>query len=106
MAESKKLYAEDGREIILKTDHLCIQFGGLKAVDDVNLEIKQGDTEELSLIERIIRIIQELFSFIAKMFGGNSSGSSGSSSSSGSSGSSSSSGSSGSSDAVYTYTGA
>ena len=43
MAESKKLYAEDGREIILKTDHLCIQFGGLKAVDDVNLEIKQGE---------------------------------------------------------------
>ena len=69
-------------------------------------KIKQGDTEELSLIEKIIRIIQELFSFIAKMFGGNSSGSSGSSSSSGSSGSSSSSGSSGSSDAVYTYTGA
>ena len=35
--------AEDGREIVLKADHLCIQFGGLKAVDDVNLEIKQGE---------------------------------------------------------------
>ena len=33
----------DNREIILKTDHLCIQFGGLKAVDDVNLEIKEGE---------------------------------------------------------------
>ena len=43
MAEAKKLYAEDGREIVLKTNHLCIQFGGLKAVDDVNLEIKKGE---------------------------------------------------------------
>ena len=43
MAEVKKLYAEDGREIVLKTNHLCIQFGGLKAVDDVNLEIKKGE---------------------------------------------------------------
>ncbi|MBR4013090.1 MAG: ABC transporter ATP-binding protein [Clostridia bacterium] len=31
------------RETVLKTDHLCIQFGGLKAVNDVNLEIKQGE---------------------------------------------------------------
>ena len=30
-------------EVILKTDHLCIQFGGLKAVDDVNLEIRKGE---------------------------------------------------------------
>ena len=43
MAEAAKLYAEDGREIVLKTSHLCIQFGGLKAVDDVNLEIKKGE---------------------------------------------------------------
>ena len=33
----------DNREIVLRTDHLCIQFGGLKAVDDVNLEIKEGE---------------------------------------------------------------
>ncbi len=37
------MYASDGREIVLKTDHLCIQFGGLKAVNDVNLEIKKGE---------------------------------------------------------------
>ena len=35
--------AEKNENIVLKTDHLCIQFGGLKAVDDVNLEIKQGE---------------------------------------------------------------
>ena len=35
--------AEDGRQIVLKTNHLCIQFGGLKAVNDVNLEIKKGE---------------------------------------------------------------
>ncbi len=43
MAEVKKIYAEDGREIVLKADHLCIQFGGLKAVDNVNIEIKKGE---------------------------------------------------------------
>ena len=43
MANVNKIFAEDGREIVLKADHLCIQFGGLKAVDDVNLEIKQGE---------------------------------------------------------------
>ncbi len=42
MSENK-FVAEDGREIVLKTDHLCIQFGGLKAVDDVNLEIRKGE---------------------------------------------------------------
>ena len=31
------------KEIVLKTNHLCIQFGGLKAVDDVNLEIRKGE---------------------------------------------------------------
>ena len=31
------------QETILKVEHLCIQFGGLKAVDDVNLEIKKGE---------------------------------------------------------------
>ncbi len=40
---NQKFIAEDGRQIVLKTDHLCIQFGGLKAVDDVNLEIKEGE---------------------------------------------------------------
>ena len=30
-------------EIVLKTEHLSIQFGGLRAVDDVNLEIKKGE---------------------------------------------------------------
>ena len=42
-AKNQKFFAEDGREIVLKTEHLCIQFGGLKAVDDVNLEIKEGE---------------------------------------------------------------
>ncbi len=43
MATEKKLFDDDGREIVLKTDHLCIQFGGLKAVNDVNLVIKKGE---------------------------------------------------------------
>ena len=30
-------------QVVLKTDHLSISFGGLKAVDDVNLEITRGD---------------------------------------------------------------
>ena len=29
-------------DLVLKTEHLSIQFGGLRAVDDVNLEIKKG----------------------------------------------------------------
>ncbi len=41
--ESKGFFDADGNEIILKTDHLCIQFGGLKAVNDVNLQIKKGE---------------------------------------------------------------
>jgi branched-chain amino acid transport system ATP-binding protein len=40
---SNKFVAADGREIALKTDHLCIQFGGLRAVDDVNIQIKKGE---------------------------------------------------------------
>ncbi len=40
---SNKIYTDDGKEIILKTNHICIQFGGLKAVDDVNLEITEGE---------------------------------------------------------------
>ena len=28
--------------LVLKTEHLSIQFGGLRAVDDVNLEIRKG----------------------------------------------------------------
>lgn len=38
-----KFIAADGREIALKTEHLCIQFGGLRAVNDVNIEIKKGE---------------------------------------------------------------
>ena len=38
-----KFIAADGRELVLKTEHLCIQFGGLRAVDDVNLEIRKGE---------------------------------------------------------------
>ena len=30
-------------DIVLKTEHLSIQFGGLRAVDDVNLEIRRGE---------------------------------------------------------------
>ena len=42
MADNKFI-ASDGREIVLKTEHLCIQFGGLRAVDDVNMEIRKGE---------------------------------------------------------------
>jgi branched-chain amino acid transport system ATP-binding protein len=38
-----KFVAADGRELVLKTEHLCIQFGGLRAVDDVNMEIRKGE---------------------------------------------------------------
>ncbi len=38
-----RFIAADGRELVLKTEHLCIQFGGLRAVDDVNLEIRKGE---------------------------------------------------------------
>lgn len=41
--QSKRIFDENGREIVLKTERLCIQFGGLKAVNDVNLEIKKGE---------------------------------------------------------------
>ena len=34
---------ETNRKSVLRTEHLCIQFGGLKAVDDVNLDIKEGE---------------------------------------------------------------
>ena len=40
---SDRFVAADGRELVLKTEHLCIQFGGLRAVDDVNLEIRKGE---------------------------------------------------------------
>ena len=33
---------------LLETEHLCISFGGLKAVDDVNIELK--DKELIGLI--------------------------------------------------------
>lgn len=38
-----KFIAKDGREIVLKADGLCIQFGGLKAVDGLDLEIREGE---------------------------------------------------------------
>ena len=31
------------KDLVLKTEHLSIQFGGLRAVDDVDLEIREGD---------------------------------------------------------------
>ena len=31
------------QDLVLKTEHLSIQFGGLRAVDDVSLEIKKGE---------------------------------------------------------------
>ena len=40
--ENDRIFDENGREIVLKTEHLSISFGGLKAVNDVNLEIKKG----------------------------------------------------------------
>ena len=42
MNEQNKVVS-DNKELVLKTEHLCIQFGGLRAVDDVNLEIKKGE---------------------------------------------------------------
>ena len=41
--ENDRIFDENGREIVLKTEHLSISFGGLKAVNDVNLEIKKGE---------------------------------------------------------------
>ena len=43
MSEKTNVMTDNESSIVLKADHLCIQFGGLKAVDDVNLEIKQGE---------------------------------------------------------------
>ena len=40
---SDMIKSSDDRELVLKTEHLCIQFGGLRAVDDVNLEIRKGE---------------------------------------------------------------
>ena len=42
-AKHDRIFDENGKEIILKTEHLSISFGGLKAVNDVNLEIKKGE---------------------------------------------------------------
>ena len=39
----EKIVASNADVPVLKTEHLCIQFGGLRAVDDVNLEIKKGE---------------------------------------------------------------
>ncbi|MBE6555627.1 MAG: ABC transporter ATP-binding protein [Ruminococcaceae bacterium] len=41
--QNTDLQQRDGHELVLKTEHLCIQFGGLRAVDDVNLEIRKGE---------------------------------------------------------------
>ena len=48
MSFNEKIYEncaldENGKQIVLRTDHLSIQFGGLKAVDDVNLTISRGE---------------------------------------------------------------
>ena len=48
MSFDEKLYKncqidENGRQIVLKAEHLSIQFGGLKAVDDLNLSIARGE---------------------------------------------------------------
>ena len=42
MNEQEKIVS-DNKDLVLKTEHLCIQFGGLRAVDDVNLEIREGE---------------------------------------------------------------
>ena len=34
---------QNAKQLVLKTDRLSIQFGGLRAVDDVNLEIYEGE---------------------------------------------------------------
>ena len=41
-AAHDRIFDENGVEIILKTENLSISFGGLKAVSNVNLEIKKG----------------------------------------------------------------
>ncbi len=48
MAFDEKIFKDapldsEGRQIVLKADHLSIQFGGLKAVDDLNLSIAKGE---------------------------------------------------------------
>jgi branched-chain amino acid transport system ATP-binding protein len=40
---NEKVMIPDERELVLKTEHLRIQFGGLRAVDDVNLKIRKGE---------------------------------------------------------------
>ena len=42
MNEQERIVS-DTKTPVLKTEHLCIQFGGLRAVDDVNLDIKKGE---------------------------------------------------------------
>ncbi len=48
MSFNEKLYEscpldEEGNQLVLKAEHISIQFGGLKAVDDLNLSIKRGE---------------------------------------------------------------
>ena len=46
MADTKQIHSSAIKRenpIVLRADHLCIQFGGLKAVDDVNLSIAKGE---------------------------------------------------------------
>ena len=39
-------------EYVLRTEHLGISFGGLKAVQDVNLGIRKGEIYGLIVTER------------------------------------------------------
>ena len=39
----EKIVSTAESDVVLRTEHLCIQFGGLRAVDDVNLEIRKGE---------------------------------------------------------------
>ena len=43
MNEEKIIAPMADSDVVLRTDRLCIQFGGLRAVDNVNLEIKKGE---------------------------------------------------------------
>ena len=43
-AVSKSNHMEQlGNDVLLKLDHLTMQFGGLKAVDDLSIEVKKGE---------------------------------------------------------------
>ena len=46
-------------DIVLKTENLGISFGGLRAVDSVNLEIKKNEIELKEFIEKKEEEIEE-----------------------------------------------